>query len=126
MIRRKISKTAISKFSQTAPDSGSQTFQPTTDFAGFSGHFPGYPIMPAMLQVLFGVVVAEELYNGSLVLKKLDKAKFMVPIKPNDTLTIICHIRRPATDTAAEIKTEITIFTAQKKVSSMTLILEPV
>ena len=126
MIRREIDKTAISEFSRTAPDTGSQTFRPPADFSGFSGHFPGFPIMPAMLQVLLGVIVVEKLCRNGLHIKRVDKAKFMAQIKPGDTLTVNCRIRQPetATATATEIKAEVTIFTAEKKVTSMTLRLE--
>lgn len=125
MIRREINQTAVGEFAKTSPETGSQNFHPKAGFIGFDGHFPDYPIMPAMLQVLFGIVVAEHILETDLVMKKLDKAKFMVQVKPDELINVSCRISRPAGDRESDIQAKVTITAAGKKVATMTLWLEP-
>jgi len=128
MIRSEIEKTALADIEISCPGSGSQQFCPTADFIGFNGHFPGYPILPAMLQVLFGILVSERILEKKLTLKKLDKAKFMAQIKPEETIVVTSKITQTSpgeTGTETGIKAKVTITAAGKKAASMTLLLEP-
>jgi len=126
MIRVEIEKTALTDINLSGPNSGTQEFRPTADFIGFNGHFPDYPILPAMLQVLFGVLVSEKILGEKLILKKLDKAKFMAQIKPDEKIAVTCKIIQPTPDNPKiEIKAKITITAAEKKAASMVLLLEP-
>ncbi len=126
MIRSEIEKTALADIFLSSPDTGSQKFRPTVDFVGFNGHFPDYPILPAMLQVLFGVLVSEKILGKKLVLKKLDKAKFMTQIKPNETIVVNSKITQITPDKPETgIKAKVTITVAEKKAASMTLLLDP-
>ncbi len=123
-MRRALQTTATGKLVSNEPDSGFQNFCPAADFIGFDGHFPGYPIMPAMLQVLLGIIVSEELCGTKLSLQKLDKAKFMAQIQPAQTITVSCLITRPAAeDPQQTIKARITIASKEQKAASMTLFL---
>lgn len=65
-----------------------QEFCFAENFVGFGGHFPGYPILPAMLQVLLGQLLAETLLGKRLQLVTLDRAKFMQQLRPGDTITV--------------------------------------
>lgn len=125
MIRNEIEKTALESANISAPDTGSQRFRPGNDFIGFDGHFPDYPILPAMLQVLFGVLVSEKILAEKLILKKLDKAKFMLQIKPEETITVNSKIIR-ATQNQPDggIKAKVTITVAEKRAASMILFLD--
>jgi 3-hydroxyacyl-[acyl-carrier-protein] dehydratase len=125
IIRNEINQTAVGEFVKSSPETGTQNFHPTARFVGFAGHFPNYPIMPAMLQILFGITVAEKVLDTSLTMKKLDKAKFMVQIKPDEIINVRCLIKHPADDRESEIQANITIRAAEKKVATMTLWLEP-
>ena len=121
-MRQALLKTAQNDLVTSEPDSGWQNFCPAADFIGFDGHFPGYPVLPAMLQVLLGIIVSEKLYGQKLTLQKLDKAKFMSQIQPGQTLTVAGKITRPATTEPGQtIKARITITVAEKKAASMTL-----
>ena len=123
-MRQALKNTAQEKLVINKPDCGLQSFCPTADFIGFNGHFPGYPILPAMLQVLLGIIVSEELYGTKLVLQKLDKAKFMAQIQPGQTVTVTCRIIRPTAEEPRQtIKARITIATKEQKAASMTLFL---
>ena len=131
MIRDEIEKLALTKISLDSPNQGSQKFCPEAAFIGFHGHFPGYPILPAMLQVLFGVFVAEKILAAKLVLKKLDKAKFMTQIMPGETLTVNCKIIQPPAKNPGEtmpdreVKAQVTILVKGQKAASMILLLRP-
>ncbi|MEA3334191.1 MAG: hypothetical protein U9Q58_11445 [Pseudomonadota bacterium] len=121
-MRQALLNTAQKELVTSEPDSGWQNFCPAADFIGFDGHFPGYPVLPAMLQVLLGIIVSEKLYGQKLTLQKLDKAKFMSQIQPGQTLTVACKITQPATEEPKQaIKAKITITVAEKRAASMTL-----
>ena len=63
------------------------------DFLGFSGHFPGRPVLPAVVQVLAAVSAVEEAEGSELELRRIDKAKFVIQVGPEDKMTALC-IRR--------------------------------
>jgi 3-hydroxyacyl-[acyl-carrier-protein] dehydratase len=60
------------------------------DFLGFSGHFPGYPILPAVVQLITGLCLAEELKGHSLELKSVQGAKFLQEIRPGNEIAVTC------------------------------------
>jgi 3-hydroxyacyl-[acyl-carrier-protein] dehydratase len=86
-------KTAIS-LSATGParetEAGafvkSYSFKP--DFIGFSGHFPGYPVLPAFLEVLTTLSMAEEVRGHALKLTSIVKAKFRIEIHPGQEVEV--------------------------------------
>ncbi|MBW1776649.1 MAG: hypothetical protein JRI76_04975 [Deltaproteobacteria bacterium] len=59
-------------------------------FIGFSGHFPGYPLLPAFVQI----AGAARLIRDTMGLKGLDgileKAKFLMEIHPGKTIRMDC------------------------------------
>ena len=123
-MRQALQNTAQGELITDNSDSGFRKFCPATDFIGFDGHFPDYPILPAMLQILLGIIVSEELYGQKLALQKLDKAKFMAQIQPEQSITVSCKITRPTTDEPQKtIKARVTITTNKQKAASMTLFL---
>jgi len=69
-----------------AENSCRQEFCFAEKFIGFGGHFPGYPILPAMLQVLLGQLLAETLLGKPLQLVTLDRAKFTQQLRPGDAI----------------------------------------
>lgn len=126
-MRQALQATATGKLIRNEPDSGFQNFCPTANFIGFNGHFPDYPVLPAMLQVLLGIIVSEELSGTRLTLQKLDKAKFMAQIQPEQTITVSCRLTRPSTnESQTTIKARITIANEEQKAASMTLFLHQV
>ena len=126
-MRQALQNTAQEKLVTSEPDSGFQSFCPAADFIGFDGHFPDHPILPAMLQILLGIIVSEELCGTRLTLQKLDKAKFMAQIQPGQTITVSCKITRPAAGEPQQtIKARVTIATEEQKAASMTLFLNQI
>ena len=73
---------------QLAENSCRQEFCFAEKFIGFGGHFPGYPILPAMLQVLLGQLLAETLLGKPLQLVTLDRAKFTQQLRPGDAIMV--------------------------------------
>ena len=64
------------------------------DFVGFEGHFPGYPVLPAIVQVLAAQLVVEQMAARVLRLTKLDKAKFHIRIGPLQEIRVECRQTR--------------------------------
>ncbi len=60
------------------------------DFIGFSGHFPGYPILPAVLQLLLAQLLIEKQKGNKIRVTSIKKAKFLSEIKPDDLITVQC------------------------------------
>jgi 3-hydroxyacyl-[acyl-carrier-protein] dehydratase len=61
------------------------------DFVGFEGHFPGYPVLPAIVQVLAAQHVIEQTAARPLRLTRLDKAKFHIRIGPLQEIRVECR-----------------------------------
>jgi 3-hydroxyacyl-[acyl-carrier-protein] dehydratase len=57
-------------------------------FLGFQGHFPGYPVLPAFVQVLMAVVSIEEMSAARLEVSAMDNAKFQREIHPEAQITV--------------------------------------
>jgi 3-hydroxyacyl-[acyl-carrier-protein] dehydratase len=69
----------------------SYSFAP--DFIGFSGHFPGYPVLPAFLQILTVLATAEEIRRHTVKLISIVKAKFRMEIHPGQEIEVRCRER---------------------------------
>jgi 3-hydroxyacyl-[acyl-carrier-protein] dehydratase len=63
------------------------------DFIGFSGHFPGYPILPALVQLQIGIILAEENEGRPLKISSIERAKFLLEIHPNKEVLAQCKRR---------------------------------
>ena len=73
---------------QVSELAGKQSFCFNQNFIGFSGHFPGYPILPAVLQVLLAQLLAEEVVRLPLVVISLIRAKFIQQLRPDDQIEV--------------------------------------
>ena len=72
-----------------APDQGGwrQSFCFAADSAVFAGHFPGHPVLPAVVQVLMVQVVLEAI-GQQAELACVPQAKFLAPLGP-DTVILL-------------------------------------
>jgi 3-hydroxyacyl-[acyl-carrier-protein] dehydratase len=87
------------------------------DFIGFSGHFPGYPILPAVIQLLIAQVLIEKQKGCRIRVTKIVKAKFLSEIRPDDLITVQC-----ADTTTDEIqRNKVTISCGERAVSSFNM-----
>jgi len=60
------------------------------DFPGFSGHFPGYPILPAVVQLIAAQCLIEEQKGHQLLLSSVQNAKFLQEIRPGNEISVQC------------------------------------
>ncbi len=64
-------------------------------FAGFDGHFPGAPILPAVVQIQTVVAMAGGHAGVPLRLSSVESAKFLSPIRPDEAILVrfrICEV----------------------------------
>jgi len=73
---------------------GEQSFCFDQDFIGFGGHFPEYPIFPAVLQVLLAQLLAEEIIGAPLSVHALARAKFIQQLRPGDQIDVCLNCRK--------------------------------
>jgi 3-hydroxyacyl-[acyl-carrier-protein] dehydratase len=81
------------------------------DFIGFSGHFPGYPILPAVVQLIIAQSLIEEQKGCELEFSSVQNAKFLHEIKPGEELEITCtdFIVKEAPGSKVQIRSGSTI-----------------
>ena len=65
----------------------------TEGFAGFAGHFPDYPILPAVVEILTTVTLIGEGAGRRQRLVAVEDAKFLSPVRPDQELLIRCRQR---------------------------------
>ncbi|MCD6582872.1 MAG: hypothetical protein J7K90_13845 [Desulfuromusa sp.] len=73
---------------QVSELAGKQSFCFEPNFIGFAGHFPEYPILPAVLQLLLAQLLAEEVIGTPLVVHSLIRAKFTQQLRPGDQIDV--------------------------------------
>lgn len=73
---------------QASDGQGCQRYRFGKDFPGFSGHFPEYPVLPAVLQALLAQMLAEQIVGQPLRFKSLQQAKFTRQVRPDELLDV--------------------------------------
>ena len=74
-------------------DTISRNYVFSPDFIGFSGHFPSYPILPAFVQILSALKLAEEQIGEPVELTAVKNAKFLQEVHPEQEINIQCRER---------------------------------
>ena len=87
-LRSAIRQSALGPVRETEPGTFARSYCFASDFIGFSGHFPGYPILPAFVQVLMVVTMAEEIKGRPLQVSTLERAKFQKEVFPGQEIVI--------------------------------------
>lgn len=98
-LRKGIDASAMEALAGTGAETGARRYRFGPGFIGFSGHFPGNPILPAIVQIRAVVSLAEEECGRRLRLAAVRSAKFLAPIRPGEEVWI--RVRRsvdPGTD----------------------------
>ncbi|EHJ48841.1 beta-hydroxyacyl-(acyl-carrier-protein) dehydratase FabA/FabZ [Solidesulfovibrio carbinoliphilus subsp. oakridgensis] len=65
------------------------------DFPGFAGHFPGSPVLPAMVQMLAGASLASRWLDRIPEVRSVSNAKFLAPIAPDVAVTVQARAQGP-------------------------------
>ena len=92
-LRCGIRASAAGDIERTGPETVVRRYRFASGFIGFSGHFPGNPILPAIVQVCAVVSLAEEEGGKTLRLAAMRSAKFLSPIRPDEEVSIRCRRR---------------------------------
>ncbi len=90
---RGIAASAVDELTTVGPDQVARRYRFPVDFAGFSGHFPGYPILPAIVQLQCVACLAGEHAGMPLRLAAVEDAKFLIPIRPDQEILIQYRLR---------------------------------
>lgn len=69
-----------------------------SNFIGFSGHFPGMPILPAVVQMAAVRCLAELLLKKKVRPLSYSRTKFRGVVKPEELLSIQLQMKRDETD----------------------------
>jgi len=84
-------------------ESFSKAFVFDESFIGFDGHFPGNPILPAMVQLMLGEVSAAEAADKPLKTADVARAKFVMQIGPGDKISVTGKLTKKNGATKANI-----------------------
>lgn len=63
------------------------------NFAGFDGHFPEHPILPAIVEIMTVVWLVGEQSGYGQRLVNVEDAKFLAPVRPDQELLVRCQQR---------------------------------
>jgi len=90
-IKKQIMASSQSDFELTGEAAGEQVFRFSEAFLGFEGHFPGRPVLPAIVQLLIAQCVAEAVEKKSMQLLAVPKAKFLSVLGPDQEIVVRCR-----------------------------------
>jgi 3-hydroxyacyl-[acyl-carrier-protein] dehydratase len=90
-VKQEIVSSAIDEVNVTAPGTINRRYCFKRDFIGFSGHFPGHPILPAFVQVLTALTLVEVQGGYPLELASVENAKFHIELGPDQEINVECE-----------------------------------
>jgi 3-hydroxyacyl-[acyl-carrier-protein] dehydratase len=90
-LKQEIISSAVSGVEALKTGAVKQQYRFSPDFVGFSGHFPGYPILPAFIQILMAVNLIEQHLGSRLKIATVEKAKFHKPLGPDQNIEVECQ-----------------------------------
>ena len=93
-LKQEIVSSIAGERTETDGDGVRQCYRFGSDFMGFAGHFPGYPILPAFVQLLTAQTLIEEHRGYPLELASVEKAKFHLPLKPGQEIQVSIRQRK--------------------------------
>jgi len=82
------------------------------DFLGFNGHFPNYPVLPAVVQMQAAVALIEAVCNRRLHLRQIDNAKFLIQLHADELIEVRCRAKEHAGRTVWEASLQVDAGTA--------------
>ncbi len=103
-LREEIKKCIIGPVVETEPTKVSGRYLFPADFIGFSGHFPGHPILPAFIQIMATLIVIEQWKGCTHDLSSMERAKFRMEIHPGQEISVQCRQLGPGDACAFEAR----------------------
>ncbi len=89
MIRAAVEQSAISPVDDV-DGAVSRRFRFPGDFLGFQGHFPGAPVLPAVVQILMATMLVETALGSALCLSSVENAKFTRAVGADEEILVKC------------------------------------
>ncbi len=90
-----------------------------SEFSGFQGHFPGTPILPAIIQIMMVRHAIGEQMGKQLQVAQIGRTKFMKTIPPDVAVTVIWKV----TEQDDSVKVKCTLETDDGAASSISMTL---
>jgi 3-hydroxyacyl-[acyl-carrier-protein] dehydratase len=87
-LKAAIRAAALTGVEQTEEGAFRALFCFPADFIGFSGHFPGHPVLPAVVQIMTVLTLVEDVSGEPPRLLRLEKAKFQKEIFPDQKVEV--------------------------------------
>lgn len=89
-LRQEIAAAAIGPLETVETGELCRWFRFEPSFTGFAGHFPGFPIVPAVVQLLAAQSLVEDFYGRPLRLQSVEHAKFVHQLRPDQEVRVRC------------------------------------
>jgi 3-hydroxyacyl-[acyl-carrier-protein] dehydratase len=89
-MRDAILAAAVGHVYKKEPDMFCRAYYFSSEFIGFAGHFPGKPVLPAIVQLMMAQILIEEYEEQPLKLSKVSRAKFIMPLQPEQEIITCC------------------------------------
>lgn len=93
------------------------------EFIGFSGHFTGNPVLPAVMQLELAMVFISAVLGRTCQLNGVKNSKFTRIIKPGEAIDVICHSPLDSADIDTAKSVKVTLMVGDETAASLTLYL---
>lgn len=90
-LKKEVVEASLGPVEVITPDKAVGRYLFHQSFIGFAGHFPGYPVLPAYVQVLTALIVIEEWKGRPFQLASIEKAKFHIELRPDQEIAVQCR-----------------------------------
>jgi 3-hydroxyacyl-[acyl-carrier-protein] dehydratase len=91
-MRQAIERSRVGALERDAETNAVLTFRFAPDEPIFQGHFPGRPILPGVFQIEMARMAAEWATGRRLAIREIDKAKFVRPVLPGETIRLALRL----------------------------------
>jgi 3-hydroxymyristoyl/3-hydroxydecanoyl-(acyl carrier protein) dehydratase len=82
----------MSDLTETGPGELRACFLFPAEFAGFQGHFPGRPILPAVCEIQAALAMLEAWKGEPVALREIILAKFATPVTCDEEVVCQCAV----------------------------------
>jgi len=112
-------KSCMSQFASGSQGDFSALFIFPAGFSGFTGHFPGKPVLPGVCMVQAVLVMLDARRRIPVTLKCIVSAKWLAPVKPEAELRFVCSEKQ---NSLRETTVKARITCDGEKVAELTLL----